>query len=267
MRKKLIIGIGLAAVGGASAAAVSAYRTWGVDPVDATRTLPGDDLVADPFGVSTRSLIVDAPPGAIWPWLAQMGYGRGGWYSYDRLDMKGKSATEIVPEWQNLAVGDIVATDPKGGFEARVVDPSHALVMYTDTALVDTQRGTDWRIPADERVTPGLRFSGTMLQTTPREFAVSWALVLDPIGEGRTRLIERVRVRYDGVIGPGARFMGSLLGFGVFVMVQRQMLTLKRLAEGRPAAFTTETPGTTGTKPDEGAVDPIPEVLIPAGIE
>jgi hypothetical protein len=267
MRKKIIIGIGLAAVGGASAAAVSAYRTWGVDPADATRALPGDDLVADPFGTTTRSLVVDAPPGAIWPWLAQMGYGRGGWYSYDRLDMKGKSATEIVPEWQNLAVGDVIPTDPKGGFEARVVDPSHALVMYTDTALVDQQRGTDWRIPADGSVTPGLRFSGAMLQTTPRQFAVSWGMILDPIEEGRTRLIERVRVRYDGAYGLGARIMGSLLGFGVFVMVQRQMLTLKRLAEFRPAAFTAETPAATETGPEGDAADPIPEVMVPAGIE
>ena len=64
----------------------------------------------------------------------------------------------------------------------------------------------------DESVTPGLRFSGAMLQTTPRDFKVSWAMVLDPIGEGRTRLIERVRVRYDGAPGRRTGFMSSLLG-------------------------------------------------------
>ena len=266
MRKKIIIGAGLALAGGAGAAAMAAYRTWGVDVADATRALPGDDLIAEPTGMTTRSLIVDAPPGAIWPWLAQMGYGRGGWYSYDRLDMKGKSATEVKPEWQGLAVGDLIPTDPKGGFEARVVDPSHALVMYTDTALVDRQRGTEWRIPADERVTPGLRFSGAMLQTTPREFAVSWAMVLDPIGEGRTRLIERVRVRYDGAYGLGPRLMGSLVGFGVFIMVQRQMLTLKRLTEGRRPSLTAEGAREIGDAAD-AADGSIPEVMIPAGIE
>ena len=134
MRKMILIGAGIGLATCAGAAAISAYRTWGIDPADATRALPGDDLVPEPTGTTTRSIVVDAPPGAIWPWLAQMGYGRGGWYSYDRLDMKGKSALEIRPEWQGLAVGDIVPTDPKGGFEALVVDPSHALVMYTDTA-------------------------------------------------------------------------------------------------------------------------------------
>ena len=261
MRRSLIIGAGIGLASCAGVAAMRTYRTWGVDPADVTRALPGDDLVPEPTGATTRSIVVDAPPGAIWPWLAQMGYGRGGWYSYDALDMKGKSAFEIKPQWQDLAVGDIVPTDPQGGFEALVVDPSHALVMYTDTALVDKQRGTDWRLPPDERVTPGLRVSGAMLQTTPRDFKVSWAMVLDPVAEGRTRLIERVRVRYEGAVGPGARFMSAILGFGVFVMVRRQMLNLKRLAEGRgPVPVVTEPrlEGTTG--------EPAPDVIIAAGI-
>jgi hypothetical protein len=265
MRRTIIIGVGLGLASGACAAAVATYRRWGIDPAEATRALPGDDLVPEPTGATTRALVIDAPPGAIWPWLAQMGYGRGGWYSYDAMDMKGKSATTIDPKWQGLAVGDIVPTDPKGGFEALVVDPSHALVMYTDTATVDRQRGTDWRLPAGPTVTPGLRFSGAMMQTTPREFKVSWALILDPIGEGRTRLIERVRVRYEGAVGPGARFMGSLLGFGVFVMVRRQMLNLKRLAEGRRAGLSTEV----SSAPKEGqggAIDgPILETLASSG--
>jgi hypothetical protein len=235
MRKTILIGAGIGLASFAGARAVRTYRTWGVDPADATRPLPGDDLVPEATGVITRSIAIDAPPGAIWPWLVQMGYGRGGWYSYDRMDMKGRSALEIDPKWQHLEVGDVVPTDPKGGFEALVVDPSHALVMYTDTALVDRQRGTDWRLPAEEGVTPGLRLSGAMLQTTPREFKVSWAMILDPIGEGRTRLIERVRVRYDGSKRPGPRVMGTLLGFGVFVMIRRQMLNLRGLAEGRPS--------------------------------
>jgi hypothetical protein len=265
MRKTILIGAGIGLATCAGAAAISAYRTWGIDPADATRALPGDDLVPEPTGTTTRSIIVDAPSAAIWPWLAQMGYGRGGWYSYDRLDMKGKSALEIRPEWQGLAVGDTVPTDPKGGFEALVVDPSHALVMYTDTATVDRQRGTDWRLPADGTVTPGLRFSGAMMQTTPRDFKVSWAMVLDPIGEGRTRLIERVQVRYDGVVGPGARFMGATLGFGVFVMVRRQMLNLKRLAEGRQTGPTiAPEPVLTGSEDVVG--EPIPEVMTSAGI-
>ena len=53
--------------------------------------------------IDTRSLVIDAPPAAVWPWLVQLGYGRGGWYSYDRMDMAGRSADRILPEFQDLA--------------------------------------------------------------------------------------------------------------------------------------------------------------------
>ena len=56
--------------------------------------------------IDTRTIEVDAAPEDVWPWLVQMGYGRAGWYSYDQMDQKGRSADEIVPEWQGLAVGD-----------------------------------------------------------------------------------------------------------------------------------------------------------------
>lgn len=266
MRKAIIMagGIGLATCAGA--VAVRAYRTWGVDPVDTARPLPGDDLVPEATGSITRSIVIEASPGAIWPWLAQMGYGRGGWYSYDRLDMKGRSALEIMPKWQGLVVGDIVPTDPTGGFEARVVEPSHALVMYTDTELVNTQRGTDWRLPSDETVTTGLRLSGAMLQTTPTRFKVSWAIVLDPIGEGWTRLIERVRVRFEGPVGPGATVMTSLVGFGVFVMIRRQMLNLRDLATGVIGSVPRATRPEAETVHDVPDEEPIPEVMTAAGI-
>src|SRR4249920_3948909 len=86
------------------------WRTWGVDPVETAKPLPGDELVPTPTAIDTRGIVVDAPPEAIWPWLVQMGFGRGGWYSYDQLDMGGSSAVTLVPEWANLAVGDIVPT-------------------------------------------------------------------------------------------------------------------------------------------------------------
>lgn len=266
MRKTIVVGAALGVAAGASAMAVRAYRTWGVDPADTARPMPGDELVPEPSGTITRSIVIDASPGAIWPWLAQMGYGRGGWYSYDRLDMKGRSALEIKPEWQRLAVGDIVPTDPRGGFEAKVVEPSHALVMYTDTTLVETQRGTDWRLPADESVTAGLRLSGAMLQTTPTQFKVSWAIVLDPIGEARTRLLERVRVRYDGPIGPGASVMSSLVGFGVFVMIRRQMLNLRELASGVLGSGPISTRPEVEPTHDSLDREPMPEVMTAAGI-
>ena len=84
------------------------WQSWGIDRTDVDRTLPGDGLVPDAPTIDTRSIEIAAPPSDVWPWLVQMGYGRAGWYSYDSIDMVGASSRRIVPEWQSLAVGDVL---------------------------------------------------------------------------------------------------------------------------------------------------------------
>ena len=69
-----------------------------------------------------------------------------------------------------------------------------------------------------------------MAASMPPEFAVTWAIVLEPLDGGRTRLIERIRGSF-GQATPGSRALGPLLGFGIFVMTQRQMLGIKARAE------------------------------------
>ena len=61
--------------------AVRWWRTWGHDPEEAARSLPGDELVPTPTAIDTRGITIDAPPEAVWPWLVQMGFDRGGWYT------------------------------------------------------------------------------------------------------------------------------------------------------------------------------------------
>jgi hypothetical protein len=63
---------------------------WGATPEEASRPLPYDELVPNPTWSSTRAITVNATPGQIWPWLVQMGWGRAGWYGYDRVDNGGK---------------------------------------------------------------------------------------------------------------------------------------------------------------------------------
>ena len=63
-----------------------------------------------------------------------MGFDRGGWYSYDQLDMGGSSAVRILPEYQAIEVGDVIPTSPTTGFVVRAVEPRRALVLYSDTA-------------------------------------------------------------------------------------------------------------------------------------
>jgi hypothetical protein len=234
--KKLIAG-SVAAV--AALAAVGAWRctrwwrTWGVRPVDSTSALPGDDLIEAPVATDTRGITIAAPPEAVWPWLLQMGYGRAGWYSYDRLDMKGTSADRILPEHQALAVGDIVPTDPAGGFEVKVLDPGRTMVLYVDTALV-TARATAMRDGTSETTPAGLAASGKFLETAvPPDFAVSWTFHLRPERDGGTRLIERMRLRAGE--GSGAtKVLAPVMGFGVFVMMQRQMAGIRERAERNP---------------------------------
>lgn len=231
MRRLFLIGVAAAA-----AAAAGFYykvrpwwKSWGHDPTEAELALPGDDLVADPLFADTRGITIDAPPSSIWPWLVQMGFGRGGWYSYDQMDMVGKSAETIVPEWQSLEAGDTIPTHPGGGFAVKVVEPEKALVLYLDNEIAQT-----WKRQAgagSESPTRGLAFAGAMGgQSMPGRFAVSWAFALEPRDDGTTRLLERFRVRVEDTT-PGSKMMEPAMGFGIFVMEQRQMAGIKERAE------------------------------------
>jgi hypothetical protein len=173
-----------------------------------------------------------------------MGFDRAGWYSYDRLDNRGRSVDTIRPELQATAVGDVVPVSPDGGFEVKVVDPARAFVLFTDTSVMEGQAAAAEH--ASVTVPAGLAASGAFLRQTPREFAASWAFVLEPLDGGRTRLIERFRVRF-GQASPAFRIVGPVLGFGVFVMMQRQMLGIAEravrtaVAPAQPAAPAIET--------------------------
>ena len=157
-----VLGMSLAAVTVVGTAAMTVRRSgawerlvsWGVDPVMNASTLPGDDLVMDAVAIDTRSLVIDAPPSAVWPWLVQMGDDRGGEYSYSVFGFPHrKGADRIVPEWQALAVGDRV-----NEWVVRGLEPERALVLHSDVA-------GSW----------------------------SWAFILEPTKGGScTRLVERV---------------------------------------------------------------------------
>jgi len=98
-RKIALMGtvISASAAGIAFAVARTRLHRWGVDPIEATQLLPGDELVTEPTTSDTRGIDIAAPPEQVWPWLVQMGYKRAGWYSYDAIDMNQGSSREIVP--------------------------------------------------------------------------------------------------------------------------------------------------------------------------
>jgi hypothetical protein len=109
---------------------------WGAREDEVARQMPGDQLLPEAPVVSTRAIGVDAPASAIWPWLVQMGPRRGGAYTYDwienlfRLDMH--SADEIIPELQELAVGDEIPLGERLRMRVEVLEPEHAMVLRSD---------------------------------------------------------------------------------------------------------------------------------------
>ncbi len=110
--------------------------TWGATKAEAAATLPGDELLAAADGIATRAIRIDAPPSAVWPWIAQMGPSpRGGAYSYDwienllGLDMH--SADRVLPEFQHPQLGDTIGY---GSNRMRIerVEPEHVLAWRSE---------------------------------------------------------------------------------------------------------------------------------------
>jgi hypothetical protein len=281
MRIRTVLFAGAAAAAGAAATYAFAvrpwWRSWGVDPADVSVALPGDDLVADPTVTETRGLEIGAPADAVWPWLVQMGYNRGGWYSYDVVDMKGASLDRIDPALQQLAVGDLVPNSPDTAFEVRVVEPGRSLVLYADEKLVEAQvaasRAKKEAGEEGEATPANLQAAGKMMPSMPG-FAASWAFVLEPLdGGSRTRLVERLRLRMPAPEGPATVLMGEAFGFGVFTMVRKQMLGIRDRAEAaliaagisaefaRRPALETPAPEPAAEAP---AADSAPEPVEPA---
>jgi hypothetical protein len=196
-------------VGGLAAAAIlvsAAYPlvlrrrclTWGAAPDEVVRPLPGDELLPTPDVVATRAITIDAPPSAVWPWLVQMGSGRGGAYTYDWIeDLLGlgmHSADRILPEFQDLAVGDVVPLPNGPGMRIEVLDRERAMVARSEDG--------GW----------------------------VWIFALSPAGEG-TRLISRNRIATPGA-SPVARLASMLLMEpGSLVMERRMLRGIKERAE------------------------------------
>jgi hypothetical protein len=171
--------------------------TWGATPAEATAALPGDELLEDAAMVSTRAVTIDAPAAAVWPWLVQMGVGRGGAYTYDwierglGLDMR--SADRVIPELQDVHVGDVLPMAPGSpGLRVEIADPCHAFALRSEDGR--------W----------------------------VWSFVLDE-SDGRTRLISRNRA--PSPTGPGAWIGMLIMEPGSLVMERKMLLGIKRRAE------------------------------------
>ena len=130
--------------GGAAGFAAAAYPalwreqclTWGARTDEVTREMPGDTLLPMAPVVTTRAIGIDAPASAVWPWLVQMGPGRGGAYTYDWIQnlfgLNMHSVDVVVPWLQNLAVGDEIPLGRGARMRVEALEPGHALVLCSD---------------------------------------------------------------------------------------------------------------------------------------
>lgn len=175
------------------------FHQWGTTPEELERVMPGDSLIPSPTKIDTGAVTVNAPAEDIWPWLVQMGQGRGGLYSYDWLDrlfgfLDRPSATSILPEFQQLAVGDKIYWG-REELTVKVLEPLRSL------ALLDQGHGMQW----------------------------VWQFGLYPIDDQRTRLVNR-----GTEWTPNAPLWWLFMRISepaAFIMTRRFMLGVKQRAE------------------------------------
>jgi hypothetical protein len=125
------------------AALVALGLTYGSTTAERALPLPGDDIVANPSVVTNHAITIDAAPADVWPWLVQVGWGRGGWYTPRWVDLllfpaNGPSAQRIDSELQKLTIGDFVPDGPPEtgcGFQVEGLDPERALVLHSTSHL------------------------------------------------------------------------------------------------------------------------------------
>lgn len=196
------------------------WRRSGATPQEESRKLPGDDLVPAPNWSATRAETIRVPPERLWPWLAQLGYGRGGWYGdfpwwKDPAGHRGtrSAADRLLPQHQRLDPGQVLLDGPHcsaqiGSWWVRDVAPGRHLVLFSSRTVAGRE----------------VRF----LPRPPRSyFDCSWAFVLVPT-TGGVRLLVRTRVRYH----PGWMVrLAVVLRAGDTVMQRAMLLGIKRRAE------------------------------------
>jgi hypothetical protein len=188
------------------------YNRWGSTTAEVGALMPGDDLVRHPRLGYTRAITINAPVNAVWPWLVQIGQGRGGLYSFDGLENLVRcnihSLDRVVDEHQQLSVGDLVRMGPDGFPCFRV----HHLRAPSELVLV----GADPQPPHD----PANAESPTGMAT--------WQWLLRPSRSGaRTRLRTRQRLTYPDRLS----LMWHLVEPVGFVMERVMLRGLKRRAE------------------------------------
>jgi len=202
------------------------YRNWGATPEEIRAAFPGDELVPEPAGSTTRAVTIEAPADDVWPWLVQMGQGRAGLYSYDWLEnlvgLDIHSSWGIEEELQHLEVGDRIRLVPDGWMGL----PQG---MALPVALIEPGRSIVLREDPSEGPWNGV-----------------WSFHVVPIGPDRCRLVSRGRATRQGLL---ARIADELMDPVTLLMTRKMLLGIKARSEQRRATEQLAS-GAGGNQPD-----------------
>lgn len=188
---------------------------WGADDATASARFPGDDLVPHPRWAWAHAVDVDAPAAAVWPWVAQIGADRGGFYSYELLEnLVGchvRNAQEIRPEWA-VREGDGLRLHPRvPALPVVSVTPGESFLVHAPADAGAVARGEPW-------------------------VAVTWLFLVEPLGRRRSRFVSRYRCATSDDLATRLQFGPTLVEPISFAMDRRMLLGVKRRAERPPAA-------------------------------
>ena len=180
------------------------HLRWGASASELAASLPGDDLIVSPDLTATRAITVRASAGQVWPWIAQLGQGRGGFYSYDFLEnLVGcdiHSADRVVPGWQDIKICDKVKLAPAVGLDVAALEAGRSLVLRGGVPIGNA--------------------------SPPYDFTWAWVICDEP--DGTSRLLVRERYAYTR---PWARFIVEPAEAVSFIMSQKMLRGIRDRAE------------------------------------
>jgi hypothetical protein len=210
---------GLLGAGVIAAALVTPFfRTkrlvWGAGTATADRTFPGDDLVANPRWAWTRAIDIDAPAEAVWPWVAQIGADRAGFYSYQWLEnlvgCQIRNADAVHPEWAHRTGGSLVLHPKAPPLQIVSVEDGRSLLAY---------------------MAPTESLSGATQAPAARWMKASWLFLIQPRRPGRCQLISRYRCATSNDRASRLQFGAPLIEPISFAMDRRMLIGIKQRAE------------------------------------